>query len=582
MCGIFGFVGRHSESSSLVVESLRCLEYRGYDSWGIAMLLGSRIITDKHVGKIGKAQVALRESHLALGHTRWATHGGVYDKNAHPHIDCTKTLALVHNGIVENHASLKKDLIHLGHRFKSGTDSEITVHLVEEELEKRISFREAVFRAFRKLKGSNAIGIFNSQNGELLACRNGSPLIVGVGDGINFLASDATAFLDKTKKAVYLQDGEGIVLTKDTPELYDISSGKKKKLRVEKISWEPQSIKLGNFPHFLIKEVYEQAETIPRTVLLNEQAKTELADRIRAGAHVVLVGCGTAAHCAHVGKYLFARAGISADSFGAYEFPPFAGGFGKNTIAIFISQSGETADTLIAARLAQKRGAHIVAVVNARGSTLERMADTILAVGSGPEIAVVSTKAFSAQVATLYSLVQEVMRKKVIMPSRKEFSVLIETLDKKMRKVAERLAHQEHMFLIGKYDEYVAACECALKIKETSYIHAEAFSSAELKHGVITLIADGTPCIVLANDHETFSEVCASAAEIKARGGYIIGFSNTDAPEFDELVLLPEFPRGLITLPSVIAAQLLAYHLGVLRGADPDKPRNLAKSVTVK
>ena len=580
MCGIFGFVGEQEESSSIIVESLRRLEYRGYDSWGIALIDRGAIFMDKHVGKIGEAQPIVRASTVALGHTRWATHGGVLDKNAHPHTDCAKRFALVHNGIVENHTELKKKLVLLGHRFRSDTDSEVIVHLVEEKFKTK-KFKEAVFGAFRELKGSNAIGIFDSKGGELVACRNGSPLVVGVGEGINYLASDVTAFLDRTRNAIPLRDGEGVVLTTKAPELYDLS-GKKKKVRIEKIEWEQESIELGSFPHYLLKEIYEQAKTVPKTRLLNEKARESLVKSIRKGARVVLVGCGTAAHCAHAAKYLFAHAGIKTESFGAYEFLPFARSYGKGSIAFFVSQSGETADTLIAARQAKKEGAHIVAVVNARGSTLERMADTVLAVGSGPEIAVVSTKAFTAQLATLYTLVQKVARKKIEIPSEKELLGLIKKLDVQMRKVAERLVHQERMFLIGKYDEYVAALECALKIKETSYIHAEAFSSGELKHGVITLITPGIPCIVLANDVKTFSEVCASAAEIKSRGGYIIGLATKEAPEFDEFIKLPKFTPGLIAIPSVIASQLLAYHLAVLRGADPDKPRNLAKSVTVK
>lgn len=586
MCGIFGVVGKADNAAETIFTGLKALEYRGYDSWGVAVKHNLEIKVNKHTGKIGAARIHLPKSTIGVGHTRWATHGGVTELNTHPHLDCNSRLATVHNGIVENHQLLREKLKRRGHRFISETDTEVVAHLIEEKT-KSMPLTKAVFAAFNQLEGSNAIVVLDKIDNAIIACRDGSPLVVGLGENEYFISSDVTPFLKATNKVVYLDNGEGVVLKTDGITLYDLPSGKAKQYVVTLVDWKLEDVEKGGFDHFLLKEIMEQKKTIQKTASLNTDEIETLGQKIRGGYNVVFLGCGTAFYCALSAKYFFAQQGIVSETLGAYEYAPFAGFLGKKTIVIAVSQSGETADTLIAAKEAKKRGAYLIALVNARGSTLERLADTVMPVGAGPEIAVVSTKAFTSQLITLYLLAAAAAGKyesalKIVKRLTNELGHwLNNNLQKTIIALVKQIVEINDVYLIGKHENYPAALEVALKIKETSYIHSEAFASGELKHGVITLIQKGTPCLVLASNDRVKQEILSSAAELKARGGYIIGIAPFKAVEFDYHIQTPD-AEELTIIPNIIVGQLLGYYLGIGRGADPDKPRNLAKSVTVK
>jgi len=603
MCGIFAVVNdKTSQAAQTVLAGLKKLEYRGYDSWGIAIkpLSSDTLRVDKHIGKIGEAKTNLPAGTIAIGHTRWATHGGVTDANAHPHLDCSGKIAVIHNGIVENYLQFKEELIRKGHKFLSETDTEVVAHLIEDRLlslrgvplsgtTKQSQLTKAVFETFNSLVGSNAIGVIDFETETIIACRNGSPLVVGIDEKNQqfFLGSDVPAFLKYTNKVHFLEDGEAVVISKTGVKLFDAKTGKEKKMKLQTLDWKLEDAEKAGYPHFLLKEIHEQKETIAKTALVNEKEIKRLAVLIKDGYQPIFIGCGTAYHCSLLGKYFFANVKINSDAYQAHEVPIFSKFLNPKSLTIAISQSGETADTLIACRLAKKQGAKIVAVVNARGSTLERLADIVLPVGAGPEIAVVSTKAFTAQLATLHLLSQAVSGN--LEKAQEKMKKLTQSLNQLFTPVsinqlidtAKSLINEEHVYVIGKNLNFPAALEFALKIKETSYLHAEAFAAGELKHGVITLIQKGTPCFVLASNDEVKSEILSSAAELKARGGKIIAVTPFKSEEFDEVIQTPDLGE-LTIFPNIIVGQLLGYYLGIGRGADPDKPRNLAKSVTVK
>lgn len=589
MCGIFGIVNdKNNQAANTVLEGLKKLEYRGYDSWGIAIKSSTSptLGVDKHIGKIGEATTNLSQGSIALGHTRWATHGGVTDENAHPHLDCSKKIAVIHNGIVENYQEIKEELLKKGHLFISQTDTEVIAHLIEEKTKFK-NINKAIFETFKSLRGSNAIAVLDFDSQTIIACRNGSPLVVGLGLNQYFLASDVPAFLKTTNKVYFLNDGEAVVLSSSGVKLFDIVLESEKNLTPQILDWKLEDAEKSGYPHFLIKEIHEQIKTISKTASINQKEIIELAKKINSGYKVILTGCGTASYCALAAKYFFAQQGIDAQAIPSYEFMPFSKFVDKKTLVFAVSQSGETADTLIAVREAKKKGAEIVAVINARGSTLERLADVVLSVGAGPEIAVVSTKAFTSQLSTLYLLTTAVADRfdEGIIKINKLSATLKDWINpvliNQLIDTAKKLMNEEHVYLIGKHLNYPATLEFALKIKETSYIHAEPFAAGELKHGVIALIQKGTPCFVLASKDEIKEEVLSSAAEIKARGGLIIGVAPFEASEFDVLLKTPDL-GDLTIFGNIIVGQLLGYYLGVGRGADPDKPRNLAKSVTVK
>lgn len=590
MCGVFGYIGQRDDAPLVCFEGIKLLEYRGYDSWGVACVVkNGNLKLEKHTGKIGSSKLSKSlKSSVALSHTRWATHGGVSTKNAHPHLDCNKRLAVVHNGIVENYQQIKQDLLPFKHVFKSETDTEVISHLVEQNL-KRKSIKDAVFSAFKSLNGSNAICVLDKKTQTIVACRNGSPLVVGI-DTKNkqyFLASDVPAFLKYTNEVYFLNDGEGVEITKNGVKVFNLSSGKEIKLKTQKLDWEMQDAQKGGYPHFLIKEINEQPKTIAKGLLPNEKAILKVVNKIKRADKVILLGCGSAYYCCLAAKYFFANHNTPSEVYGAYEYTPFSKFVTKKTVVIAVSQSGETADTLIATKQAKQKGSIIVSVVNARGSTLERISDITIPVYAGPEVAVVSTKAFTAQLATLYLIASSINKKyqttaKDIQKLSKSLSTwLNKKLNSKIINIVKTIKSSKHIFVIGKNINYPAALEFGLKIKETSYIHAEAFTAGELKHGVITLIQKDTPCFVLCSQDSVKEEVLSSAAEIKARGGKIIGVAPFESKEFDELIKTPN-TNNLTIFGNIIVGQLLGYYLGVTLRSDPDKPRNLAKSVTVK
>lgn len=589
MCGIFGVIlTKKHQAAAIVLKGLKLLEYRGYDSWGIALKSETHnsILVDKHIGKIGEAVSSLPSGTIAIGHTRWATHGGVTDANAHPHLDCLKQIAVIHNGIVENYHEIKSQLVQNGHIFESETDTEIIAHLIEEK-SKKINLISAVFQTFKELQGSNAITVLDSKNNQIIACRNGSPLVIGMNKNHYFIASDVPAFLEYANTVHFMQDGEAAVLKSESLTLYNYSTEKKLELSTQKLDWKLEDAQKDGYAHFMLKEIMEQKKIIIPSLNINNIQIQSIAQKIKDGYKIVIIGCGTAAYCGIAAKYFFALNGIESQVYGAYEFLPFSQFTNSKTLCIAISQSGETADTLIAVKKMKKNGAYIVGVINAKGSTLERLSDSVLSVGAGPEIAVVSTKAFTAQLITLYCLAYATQNNldKVHLHlsnlSKKLNIWLQSSLHKKIIKIAKTLIDHEDIYVIGKHLQYVSALECALKIKESSYVHAEAFASGELKHGVITLIQKNTPCLVFAQNNETFQEVCSSAAELKARGGNIIGISPKISKEFNIHIQTPDV-GDLTIVPNIIVGQLLGYYLGIGRGTDPDKPRNLAKSVTVK
>jgi len=590
MCGIFAvYNDEKKQAAQTTLEGLKKLEYRGYDSWGIAIkpVSGKKIKIEKHIGKIGEASTGLPDSSMAIGHTRWATHGKVTDSNAHPHIDCSGSIAVIHNGIVENYQEIKEKLTEK-HRFRSETDTEVIAHLIE-EYKKKLRFQEAVFKAFADLIGSNAIVVMDFDSESIISCRNGSPIAVGI-DKKNsrfYLGSDVTAFLKHTNRVCFLADGQAVQIEKNRVRLFDLSKKKEIPLVTETLDWKLEDAQKEGFPHFMLKEIHEQKKIAEKIVTLSNLNIDKLASIIKKNYRIVLTGCGTASYCALMAKYFFAENKIDADFYGAYEIKPFLPFINNQTILIAVSQSGETADTLLAVKAAKAKGAVIASFVNARGSTMERLSDIVVPVSAGPEIAVVSTKAFTAQLINLYLLAETVVnRKNEALAHIEDFSVKLKkwlnrNLENKIIELSKSLIDMEHSYVIGKNLNYGAALEFALKLKESSYVHAEAFTSGELKHGVITLIQKETPCFVLLDNDEQKQEVLSSAAEIKARGGKIIALAPFESDEFD--LRIETFDAGkLSALVNIIAGQLIGYFLGVGRGNDPDKPRNLAKSVTVK
>ncbi len=587
MCGIFGIINdENKQAAQTVLDGLKKLEYRGYDSWGIALKTKdtNEILLDKHIGKIGSAVTSLPQGGtIAIGHTRWATHGGVTDANAHPHLDCTKQIAVIHNGIVENYQELQSELRQKKHTFISETDTEVIAHLIEEEQKTKPLF-VATLTAFKKLIGSNAIVVLDGKTGEVVVCRNGSPVVLGVAKETTYIASDATALLNKTNTVYFMDDNEAAYINKSYIELFSIDTEKSKRFVLQKIDWKAQAAEKGGFPHFALKEITEQVTTVPHVLLKKNKTLGEVVKLIKEGYKPIMIACGSASYCGLAAQYIFADLGIDSTNYGGYEYAPFANLVTKKTLVFAISQSGETADTILAVKEAKKRGAKIVGVINAQGSTLERLSDYLLPVEAGPEIAVVSTKGFTAQLATFFAI-HNFIKKTDTSQFIEDFAKWLHSkkLHETILSCAKQLLKSEHVYLIGKHINYPSALEFALKLKETSYIHAESFASGELKHGVISLIQPGTPCIVITARDSIYKEVISSAIELKSRGGFIIGVGPDNNQAFDFHIQTHHSGGELYSIfYNVVVGQLLGYYVGVGRGADPDKPRNLAKSVTVK
>lgn len=596
MCGIFGYIGNKPNASELIFEGLKTLEYRGYDSWGIAIKKDDQLSVEKQTGKlpekIGNEDFASIHSSIGIGHTRWATHGGVTVVNAHPHLDCTGKIAVIHNGIVENFQTLKEELLKKNHTFISETDTEVIAHLLEEHFKNGHSFTDAMRETFNQLRGLNAIVALNSSSNEIVAAKNGSPLLVGLGqDGEYFLASDATGIIKHTKKVIFLEDHQMVQLKAEPAgiHLFSLPEGKEIDSKVTTLDWDFTEEQKGDFPHFLIKEIHEQPRVIENIALTYSSQADQLAKLIEEAFGTFMVGCGTASYAALAGVYLFSSIAKKHVNFSiGSEFKYLEHYITDKTLVIPISQSGETIDVVEPIQKAKAKGATVAALVNTIGSTIYRQADYKFILGAGQEKAVVSTKAFMAMFAilllTAYTLVkkQDEAKEMLHIASQNIKQLLEEHAIKSIKNLAEEIKDQQHMYILGRGLSYATALEGALKIKETSYVHAEGFAGGELKHGVIALIEKGTPCIVFAPNDDTYEEIVSNAQEVKARGGFIIGIGPKNNDVFDRFFETADCQEATL-IPQVVVAQLLAYYLALAKGIpDPDKPRNLAKSVTVK
>ncbi|MBU2213191.1 glutamine--fructose-6-phosphate transaminase (isomerizing) [Patescibacteria group bacterium] len=590
MCGIFGYVGQRNDAGSLVVDGLKNLEYRGYDSWGIACKIGDTLIIEKETGKIStvKSEDFSDSCSLAIGHTRWATHGGVTKSNAHPHTNASETIAVVHNGIIENYQELRSDLEKKGHTFNSETDTEIIPHLIGIYIQKTGDFASAARRACRDLEGRFAFLALNIDSNTLVAARRGSPLIVGVGSDGYFIASDIPAFMEHSKIVQYIDDGEMVVTDGNGIIFSDLESGEEINKREIEITWSREHAQKGEYEHFMLKEIMDQKESVARAVNQDEDQIRTLAEAIKNAKGTFLVGCGTAAKACMAAEYFFSVIAEKHVNFApASEFKLYHHFLLPESLVIVVSQSGETADVLEAMKVAKSKGSKVLAIVNVEGSTIDREADYSLLINAGPERAVASTKALTGQMAVLlliaYALVGNLKEgKRLLLETASQINDMLNPRYVEfIESIAEKIQEKKDLFIIGKSWNYPMALESAIKIQEVSYVHAEGFAGGELKHGPIALIEEGTPCIALVGNDEVKTDIISNAIELKARGGFIIGVSPENSEAFDVWIKVPDAGTAQ-ALVNIIPVQALAYFLAVKRGKDPDMPRNLAKSVTVK
>jgi glutamine---fructose-6-phosphate transaminase (isomerizing) len=609
MCGIVGYVG-NQDAVPILIGGLAKLEYRGYDSAGVAVLQGEKIAVRRSVGKLVNLQNSLKENELkglvGIGHTRWATHGKPSEQNAHPHR--SKGCVLVHNGIIENYQPLKHQLEKDGYRFDSETDTEVVAHLIDKYLEKGLKLAEAVRAATQDVRGSYALAVISEREpGTLIAARSGCPLVVGRTAHASYVASDVMAMLAHTRDVTYLEEGDMAVITQDNVSLTD-RAGHPVSRQSSKITWDSSAAEKSGYPHFMLKEIHEQPQTIMDTMRGRYSYETGEADLPDIGLtakefasveRIWIVACGTSWHAGLVGKYLLeemVRAPVQVDIGSEFRYrDPLVG---KNDLFITISQSGETADTLAAAREAKEKGARVVSIVNVVGSTLARESDGVLYTHCGPEIGVASTKAFTAQLSALYLLalhlarVRNVMQiadgkawldRLVVLPS------LVERVlgrEAEIVAIAKRYFKKRNSLFLGRGINYPIALEGALKLKEISYIHAEGYAAGEMKHGPIALIDKDMPVVVLAPRDRLYEKTVSNLMEVKARRAPVIAFVAEGERELgkiaDAVFTIPDTHPLVTPILFTIPLQLLAYHIAVLRGADVDQPRNLAKSVTVE
>ncbi len=602
MCGIIGYIGDRP-ACEVIVKGLKRLEYRGYDSAGIVTEEDGKLFIRKGAGRIDDLTEKLGFLEMpgkrGIGHTRWATHGVPNDINAHPQRDCTGKIALVHNGIIENFAEIKEELLSKGHRFESDTDTEVIAHLIEEELKSSESFEEAMRKALLRLKGSFALGIiYTGEPDRLYFVRNESPLVLGIGDGENFAASDVPAFLEYTNKVIFLDDREYAVVTKASYVVKNLDTGETVEKPVHEIEWTLEMAEKAGFPHFMLKEIYEQPRAIRDAIHGNADAIRAVAEEIAKYEKIFIVAMGTSYHAGLVGKYLFQRLAkrvpvVEDASEFRYEFDDLVD---ENTLVIAITQSGETADTLAAMKLAKKKGAKVLAIVNVVGSMATRIADLTLYTHAGPEIGVAATKTYTTQLTVLTMLAIELARVlgtadesylNALEEGLKAIPELVESVlkhDESLKELAESLVDRRDFFYIGRGISVPTALEGALKLKEISYIHAEGLSAGELKHGPLALIEKNVPVVAIAPSGRTFDKMVGNIEEARARGAFIISLGDRGELKrlSDVLIEMPETDELLTPILYAVPLQIIAYHLAVLRGNDPDKPRNLAKSVTVE
>jgi len=612
MCGIVGYIGKR-EGQSILLSGLKSLEYRGYDSSGMALILSNKnsISIRKSPGKISALENILKRRPLSgstgIAHTRWATHGAPNQENAHPHLDCSSQIAVVHNGIIENYTSLKAQLIKEGHKFSSQTDTEVIVHLIEKFLE-NTDLEDAVRKTIAQLEGSFAIGVISSKEPDkLIGARLGSPLIVGAGKGENFLASDAPAVLDSTRDIIFLNEKEVVVLTKDKVKVTDFS-GKEITRTPTRINWDITSAQKQGFPHFMLKEINEQPkimENFLNTRIKKDTNKITFEEQhipeamLQNIKNIAIVACGTAYHAGFVGKYVIeSLCGIPVAVDVSSEFRYRDLLIDKETLVIAISQSGETADTLAGAREAKRHGAPVLAICNVLGSTLTREADGIIYTHAGPEIGVASTKAYTAQLLALYIFAFYLAAIRNIMPQGKINSYIeelksIPSLQAKILEDQQTIAHLAHrhshfgsFLYLGRNINYPSALEGALKLKEISYIPAEGYAAGEMKHGPIALIDEYRAVVCITCASKVYEKMVSNLQEIKARQGKIVAIATNGDEKIrehtEEVIYVPECSELFSPLLVALPLQLIAYHIAVKRGCDVDQPRNLAKSVTVE
>ena len=608
MCGIIGYIGSKN-ASEVIISGLKRLEYRGYDSAGIA-LLNNEMFLEKKKGKLASLESVLdydnlSEFKLGIGHTRWATHGVPSDENSHPHCDCSNSIALVHNGIIENHSDLKQFLVKKGHKFTSQTDTEVLVHMIE-IYHQTDSLIDSVMKTLARVEGTYGIAVVSKKEPDrIIAARKGSPLILGVGDNEMILASDASAIVEHTRQVIYLEDNELVEIFRDRVKTYDLDKNKIQK-KVEEIDWDIASIEKHGFDHFMLKEIHEQTETVQnafRGRVLPETGNVKL-DGLRLSdadlnniERIIFIACGTSWHAGLVGEYLieeYARIPVEVEY--ASEFRYRKPVLKKGDLVITISQSGETADTLAALREAKARGVKVLGITNGVGSTIARESEGGVYIHAGPEIGVASTKAFTSQITVLILLTLLLARKKDMTPG--EGQAVISDLMKvpeyissilsneNIKKIADIYKDNRNFLYLGRGVHFPVALEGALKLKEISYIHAEGYPAAEMKHGPIALIDENMPVVFIAIKDEVYSKVISNIEEVRARRGKVIAIANVGDREIekyaDHIIYIPEVNRIVSPLLTVIPLQLLAYYIAVMRGCDVDQPRNLAKSVTVE
>ena len=608
MCGIIGSIGPN-QSAPFLLEGLKRMEYRGYDSAGIAVYNGTALETRRAAGKIAKLEALLVAEPISgtvgIGHTRWATHGPPTVRNAHPHLSADGTVAVVHNGIIENFTAIKSALQDLGYEFRSDTDTEVVAHLVQELFEG--SLEEAVINALRKIEGTFGLAVISSRDpGKIVAARKGSPLLIGIGEGQNFVASDPSAILAHTRQVVYLNDGDVAVIEADKYRVIDINATPQPRT-VDRIDWDLAEIERGGYAHFMLKEIFEQPTTIENTMrgrLILEDGTAKLGglnlthEDLLSIDNIVITACGTSWHSALIGEMMLEElARIPVEVEYASEFRYRNPIITPRTLCIVISQSGETADTLAAMREAKRRGARTLGLVNVVGSTIAREDDGGVYLHAGPEIGVASTKAFTSQVVALALFTLKLARKRDLSVVRgREIAQAMHNLPAQIQQVldhaqdiediAEEFKRASNFLYLGRGYNFPAALEGALKLKEISYIHAEGYPAAEMKHGPIALIDEMMPVVFVAPHDAVFDKVVSNIQEVKARKGKTIVITSRDEPSLagmiDYEIRIPETIDMLTPILAAIPLQLLAYYIAVKRGSDVDQPRNLAKSVTVE
>lgn len=610
MCGIVGYIGS-KPALPVLLEGLSKLEYRGYDSAGVAVIQDGTAVVEKSVGRLANLEAKVNgnisRGQIGIGHTRWATHGRPSDWNSHPHTDCTGKFVVIHNGIIENFAQLKEILQQHGHVFKSETDTEVVPHLVESYYQGDLV--DAVRHVARMLRGAYALAVIcPDEPDKIVVVKEASPLIIGLGEGENFLASDIPAILNHTRRVIPLEEGQMAVLTREGVTLTTLD-GEPVEPKVMEVNWDPGQAERGGYPHFMLKEIHEQPQAIRDTLMgrLTEDGSAVMLpevkmtpEEVQAIRKVAIVACGTASHAGLVGRYLIEKlAGIPVEWDIASEYryrDPMAD---AHTLFVAISQSGETADTLAALREAKRKGAKVLAITNVVGSSVAREADWALYTWAGPEIAVASTKAYTTQLiaVTLLALwlgqcngtldadvAREVIAGLRDLPA--QVSTLLREQEEAVKEAAAQLAHCEDVFFIGRNLDYAVAMEGQLKLKEISYIHAEAYAAGELKHGTLALITRGVPVIAINTQPELAEKTISNIQEVRAREADVLGVAlegDTETQRHcDRVFYLPRTHKYLTPVLTVVPLQLLAYYAATARGADVDKPRNLAKSVTVE